>query len=160
MAKVKVYLETTVIGFWAGFATVDSKMHEWQEVTRRWLADASDYFDLFVSSLVISECGAGDARAADVRLKYCEKYPSLKSSAEADALADQLISPTALPQKARDDALHVAIATVNGVSFLVTWNCKHLANPVLRKRVEAICQENGYVAPQIVTPHDLLGRSR
>lgn len=55
------------------------------------------------------------------------------------------------------DALHIAVAVVNGMDYLLTWNCTHLANATLRPRVEAACRDLGYEPPTICTPEELLG---
>jgi hypothetical protein len=72
-------------------------------------------------------------------------------------LAKELISKGALPAKAADDALHIAIAATNGVSFLLTWNCRHLANATMRPMIEAVCAAQGLRAPIICTPEELMG---
>ena len=61
-----------------------------------------------------------------------------------------------LPEKAEVDAVHIAVAAVNGLDYLVTWNCKHIANPALRATIEAVCRSAGYVAPVTCTPPELI----
>ena len=70
-------------------------------------------------------------------------------------LADALVSQAALPAKARVDALHVAVAATNGIQYLLTWNCRHLANARLRPRIEKVCRANGCEPPVICTPLEL-----
>jgi hypothetical protein len=62
----------------------------------------------------------------------------------------------AVPPKAADDALHLAIAAANGVEYLVTWNCRHLANATMREQIEAACRAAGYRPPIICTPEEWL----
>ena len=76
---------------------------------------------------------------------------------EVEALAAALLREVPLPERAAADALHIAVAAVNGVSFLVTWNCTHIANATLRPRIEAVCRRLGYEPPVICTPQELLG---
>ncbi len=72
------------------------------------------------------------------------------------ALAARLLEAGAIPRTAAEDAFHVAVATVNGIDYLVTWNCKHIANATMRTRIEAVCAGAGYDAPVICTPEELL----
>ncbi len=67
-----------------------------------------------------------------------------------------LIEKVPLPEKARIDALHIAVATLSGMDYLLTWNCSHMANAVLRPKVEAVCRESGYDPPAICTPQELM----
>ncbi len=81
----------------------------------------------------------------------------LAQTPEADVLAESLLRDVPLPARAAADALHVAVAAVNGVSYLVTWNCTHIANATLRPRIEEVCRRLGYEPPVICTPKELLG---
>jgi len=76
---------------------------------------------------------------------------------EAEELAATLLREVPLPARAAADALHIAVAAVNGVSYLVTWNCTHIANASLRSQIEAVCRRSGYEPPVICTPRELLG---
>jgi len=66
------------------------------------------------------------------------------------------MSRVPLPPKAAADALHIAIAPVNGMDYLLTWNCTHIANATLRASIENVCRENGFEPPVICTPDELL----
>lgn len=94
-----------------------------QQLTRDWWARRSE-FDLRVSSLVVLECGAGDADAAALRLAALEGVSVLALTPEAEALADALVREVPLPAKAGADALHIAVAAVHGVAYLLTWNSR------------------------------------
>ena len=82
--------------------------------------------------------------------------PVLRITPEARSLADRIFRATTLPDKAAADALHVALAAVNGMDFLLTWNCTHIANGVVVKVVNVICRDSGYEPPTICTPEALL----
>jgi len=75
---------------------------------------------------------------------------------EVTALATSIVVGVPLPEKAAIDALHIAVAAVNGVEYLLTWNCKHIANPSLRPQIERTCREMGFEPPVICTPQELL----
>ena len=109
-----------------------------------------------MSSLVLLECGAGDPGAAADRLAALDGVPVLAQTPEAEALAAALLREVPLPGKAAADAMHVAVAAVNGVAYLLTWNCTHIANATLRPRIEAVCRQTGYEPPVICTPKELL----
>ncbi len=113
-------------------------------------------FDLYVSQAVIQEASAGDPVAAQRRLDIIEELPELAINHEARELASVLIENTPLPDKAKVDALHIATATVHGMDYLLTWNCRHIANATFRNIMDAICQSAGYEMPIICTPLELI----
>lgn len=89
----------------------------------------------------------------------CRRFATSKTPGPLSsriALADSLRSGVPLPEKAAIDALHISIAAVNGVEYLLTWNCRHIANPSMRPRIERICRDKGFEPPVICTPQELL----
>jgi hypothetical protein len=154
--KPTVYVETTVPSYLTAWPSRDLVRAGDQQVTRDWWARRSVY-ELRVSSLVLLECRAGDAEAAALRLAALDGIPVLAQTPEAEVLAETLLREVPLPARAAADALHVAVAAVNGVSYLVTWNCTHIANASLRPRIEEVCRRSGYEPPVICTPKELLG---
>jgi hypothetical protein len=99
---------------------------------------------------------AGDSIAAADRLKVLAPLRMLATVVEAGELAAELIRRLQLPPRAQPDALHVAIAATNGVAYLLTWNCRHLANAVLRPKIELVCRDKGFEPPVICTPPELM----
>lgn len=154
--KPIVYIETTVPSYLTAWPSRDVVRAGEQQVTRDWWARRTE-FELRVSSLVLLECGAGDSDAAALRLAALDGVPVLAQTPEAETLADALLREVPLPAKAAADALHIAVAAVNGVAYLLTWNCTHIANATLRPRIEATCRQLGYEPPVICTPKELLG---
>lgn len=154
--RQSVYVETTVPSYLTARPSRDVVRAGEQQVTRDWWARRSKY-ELRVSSLVLLECGAGDPDAAALRLAALDGVPVLAQIPEAEELAAALLRDAPLPARASADALHIAVAAVHGVSFLVTWNCRHIANASLRPRIEAVCRRSGYEPPVICTPRELLG---
>lgn len=124
-----------------------------QEVTRVWWA-ARAAFEIYISQFVLDEASAGNPEAAARRLHALEGAPLLDLTDEAVALAARLVAD--LPSKARVDALHVAVATVHGMDYLLSWNCTHIANATLRGRIETICRSAGFQPPVICTPLELV----
>jgi hypothetical protein len=112
---------------------------------------------LYSSRLVVRECEAGDRDAAADRLAVLQDMPLLEPVAESATLAELLLRDVPMPSTAASDALHIAIAAIHGMDYLLTWNCTHIANVTLRPRIEAICRAAGFEPPLICTPEELSG---
>lgn len=151
-----VYIETSVIGYLAMRPSTHLVTAANQQVTREFWEDHRSRFDLFISLAVLDECMGGDADAAAERQVYLEGIPVLSVTNDVLSLARSLMAGIPLPEKADIDAVHIAVAAVNGLDYLVTWNCKHIANPALRGTIEAVCRSAGYVPPVICTPPELI----
>ena len=154
--KPKVYLETTIPSYLTARPSRDLVTAAHQQITREWWDTRRHDFDLFVSQMVIDEASAGDPEAAIRRLEVLASLPLLDPQTEGTALAQMLIDHIPLPARAAADALHIAIAVVNGMDYLLTWNCTHIANAALRGRIEAACRSRGFRGPIICTPEELL----
>lgn len=152
-----VYVETTVVGNLAGRVHPDSIIAGRQAVTRRWWATATSRYRLLISQLVRDECAKGDPTAAQERLEKIDPLPLLNITGQVRGLADALTSANAVPPGEPRDALHIAVAAVHGVQYLVTWNFKHIANAAMRGRIESVCRDAGYEPPIICTPEELAG---
>lgn len=151
-----VYLETTIVGHIAGRLHPDPFVAARQQITRDWWLNEAPRFESFISQLVLEECAHGDPTAAAERLEVIKELDLLEATDEVDDLADALISGKAVPASEPRDALHIAIAAVHGVDYLLTWNCKHIANATLRARIEKACRDAGYEPPVICTPEELV----
>jgi hypothetical protein len=154
--RPSVYVETSVVGYLAMRPSAHLVTAANQQVTRELWDDHRSRFDLFVSLAVVDECLAGDAEAAAERDFFLRGIPVLGVNTDVLALAQLLMTGIPLPEQAEVDAVHIAVAAVNGLDYLVTWNCTHIANPALRGRIEAVCRSAGYVAPVICTPPELI----
>lgn len=152
----KVYIETTVVSYLVARPNRDLRIAAHQEATAEWWDRRRQEFELHVSQLVIDEAAAGDREMATARLKRLEELPLLDVSDAAIALAERLMVDKAVPEQAEEDALHIAVAAVHGMDYLLTWNCKHIANATMRAKIEAVCLDAGYEAPVICTPEELL----
>ena len=152
----KVYVETSVISYLTSRLSRDLIVAGHQQITQEWWANQRDKFELFVSQTVLEESAGGDQEAAQQRLSAIETLPLLEIAEEAIALAKDLVRMGPLPETAEVDALHIAIAVTNRVDYLLTWNCKHLANAALRSRIERVCRARGYDPVIICTPEELL----
>ena len=155
MARSRVYVETTVISYSTAEPSGDLIQAAHQKATRLWWA-GRHRFELFASRAVVDEAARGNPIAAARRLEALQGIPNLEFSRDVTALVRRLMQSGALPRKARMDAAHVAVATVNGMDFLVTWNLRHLANAALRGKIEEACRAAGTAPPIICTPDELM----
>jgi predicted nucleic acid-binding protein len=151
-----VYLETTFVSYLTSRPSRDFILRADQEITRQWWTTRRLLFDLYISESVVNEAKGGDTERAEARLKILRELPLLRISDESISLAKDLIQEAALPTKAAEDALHIAIATTNGMNYLMTWNCKHIANARLLDKIKMICSKAGLQCPVICTPRELL----
>ena len=153
--KPKVYLETTIVSYLTPRPARDVVMAAMLEQTKKWWTSERNRFDLFVSNIVIPEASAGDPVAVRRRLEILREIAAVENDPEAQALTDVFLHNMALPAKAADDALHIAIAAVNQMDYLLTWNCRHIANAATRPKLEGLCLAEGYRCPIICTPPEL-----
>jgi len=156
MTKPAVYLETSVVGYATARPSRDLVVAARQQITREWFGLCANGCELFISELVATEASGGDEDAAKERLALVQGIPRLRMTDAAGELAARLVGGGAVPRKAAEDALHIAVAAVHGVDYLLTWNCKHIANAAMRQAIEAVCREVGYEPPVICTPEELM----
>ena len=152
-----IYIETTIVGHIAGRIHSNPFVAARQHATRIWWREKASKYTVLISQLVLDECSDGDPAAAVERLDVVKDTDLIESSEEVDALAAALITGHAVPASEPRDAFHIAIAAVNGVNYLLTWNFKHIANASLRGRIEQICRDAGFDPPVICTPDELMG---
>jgi len=153
--KPKVYLETTIISYLVSRPSRDLVTAAHQQITQAWWEDHRRQFDLYVSQFILQEIGSGDKEAVKRRLSIIEKIPSLDVTEEVPALANALVNGNAIPSQSIVDALHIAVSTIRGMDFLLTWNMKHLANASMRNAITAVCLSYSYKPPVICTPEEL-----
>ncbi len=154
--KPKVYVETTVIRYLTAWPSTEVVMVAHQQITQEWWKSQRTKFDLFVSELVRQEASAGDAEAAKRRLEVVDSLPLLTLDDAARQLAQVLAQHLRLPDRASADAAHIAQAVTNGMDYLITWNCRHIANARLRNMIDSVTASFGYVTPTICTPEELM----
>lgn len=154
--KRKVYVETSVISYLTArpSKTIVGAAH--QQLTLAWWETRAAY-ELFVSQSVWQECAGGDPDAARRRMMALHGIPVLAVTEEMMNLANALIRQGIIPAKAIEDALHIAVSTLHRVDFLLTWNCRHIANPVIQEKIAACLEQQGLFLPIICTPEELLG---
>lgn len=150
-----LYIETSIFGYLTARSRDAVIFLARQELTRNWWNNRRRNYDLVVSQLVLDEAARGDDQAAAERLRLLAGIPLLhRADPRIDAIADELLAAHVLPEKARSDAMHVAIATVHAVDYLLTWNCKHIANADTLPKVYRLLTDMGHFPPLIVTPEE------
>jgi predicted nucleic acid-binding protein len=154
--KKRVYIETTVVSYFTARPSRDIIMAGHQETTRDLWPDLAAKYETYISALVYEEAGKGDPDQAKMRLAAIEAFPMLDIDEEARFLAQRIIAGRGIPAEYPEDALHIAVAAVNGMDVLVTWNFAHLNNPFTRRAVRRIVEQEGYFCPEICSPQELL----
>jgi len=155
MPTPRLYIETSVVSYLTVHPSRDVVIAGQQQITSEWWI-RRHRFELFASDAVIAEAGRGDPEAATRRLEALAGIPLLDATQDAQDLTDEILRTATMPPKAAVDAAHVAIATVHGLDFLLTWNCTHIANASNRPKIEKVCRSLGYQVPVICTPFELL----
>lgn len=152
-----VYLETSFISYLVSRPSRDVIVAGHQQTTQDWWGNRRSEFECMVSQVVIDEASAGDSAEAQKRLEIIAGLPELEITADAEALVEAIMASGVLPPHGALDAAHVAVAAVHAVDFLLTWNCKHLANAQISRRIALVCEKAGYRMPIICTPEELMG---
>lgn len=150
-----VYLETTIPSYLAGRPSRDLVTAAHQQITYEWWGQARSNFELFVSELVLEEIRAGDPTVSARRLELVKDLPVLSLREDVRELVGVYSSRLRLPDQASADVLHIAFAVAYELDYLVTWNCKHIANGQIIHRLIEVNREIGRPTPVIVTPEEL-----
>jgi predicted nucleic acid-binding protein len=154
--KPRVYVETSVLSYLTSWPSGDLVAAGRQKITRDWWRLAQGAFELTVSELVQREAGEGDPQAARDRQEATKGLRVLAVDERVRRVARALLAGKAVPPSEAEDALHIALAVVNGVEYLVTWNLKHIANALMRSKIERACIAEGYNPCIICTPEELM----
>lgn len=151
-----VYIETSVVSYLTSRPSRDVVVAAHQRLTSRWWTKARPSFYPVVSQLVIDEALLGDPASARRRAQAISGLPILELTHAGRELARALLDEVAMPPTAIADALHIAIAAENGAHYLLTWNCRHIANASSRVLIERTLRLRGYDAPVLCTPEELM----
>lgn len=151
-----VYIETSIVSHATAWPSMDIQIAAIQHQARTWWTTQALKFELVTSQLVIDEASTGDPTAAAERLKLLDGLPLAPINDDVRTLARAIVSASIMPPKAAADALHVAAAAVAGIQFLLTLNCKHIANAYQLPRVYRLLAERGFGQLLISTPAEFL----
>ena len=157
MAMDTVYIETSIVSHASAWPSSDIQIAALQHQAREWWSTERLKFELVTSQLVIDEASAGDSSAAAERLKLLDGLPTVQIDNDVRSLARAIVSASLMPQKAAADALHIAAAAVAGIQYLLTLNCKHIANAHELPRIYRLLDEHGFGQLLICTPAEFLG---
>ncbi len=124
--KPTLYLETTIPSYLKAKQSRDIIQTARQQITSEWWDSRLNDFDIFISQVVIDEASEGDKVASTKRMEAIKTFPLLDVTEEVVDLAEKIIIKKIIPEKAVRDALHIAVATFHEMSFLLSWNCKHM----------------------------------
>ena len=152
-----VYLETTFISYLVARPSRDLLVAAHQYASEEWWASRRGEFECCVSQVVIDEASVGDPTEVQKRLAIISDLAALEVTEDAESLTQAILAGGMLPPRAVRDAAHVAVAAVHVVDYLLTWNCKHLANAQIARRIALVCERLGYRMPFICTPEELMG---
>ena len=152
-----VYIETSILGYLTARPSRDIVVAANIEITREWWDTRRSNFLLYSSQVAVKETSQGDAAIAAQRLEILHNFSLLDLNQSVLDLAEQFLGRSNLPTKADVDAVHIAAATVHGMDYLLTWNCKHIANAQIQRKLAEISLDFGYELPILCTPYELLG---
>jgi len=152
-----VYIETSVVSYYAGRGSRDVVVAGRQQSTQDFWSLLGSELSPFVSALVVKEAGQGDPASAQSRLDAIRSFPLLQATAEAERLAQAILDGGGIPAEYPEDALHIAVASVAGMDFVVTWNFAHLNNPFTKMMIRQSVENAGHECPEIVSPDAFLG---
>ena len=151
-----VYLETTVVSYLSSRPSRDLIVAGHQQVTREWWERYRPGFRCFISQAVEDEVAKGDSEQVARRMAIVRALPKLPVTTVVAGLAGQILSAHVLPAQSLTDAVHIAVATVAQVDYLLTWNCRHIANARVLRRIARMCELAGYRLPSVCTPAELM----
>src|SRR3989338_4311102 len=147
MIKESIYLETTVVSYYTSKPSRDIIVLAHQEITRQWWSRALERYNIFISEVVIEEAGFGNPEAAKKRLEELKEFPHLELNDKVEKMAQVYMENLEIPEKSFRDAAHLAVASVHDIDYLVTWNCTHLANGEVIKKLMKINESFGIHTP-------------
>jgi hypothetical protein len=154
-----VYIETTIPSLLTAWPSRDAEIAVQQTATREWWEKRRHAFDLYVSVDVLDEAERGDPEAARLRLAALNECKVLAATEEAQLLTKRILATGLIPPRAATDAAHIGLAAAHGMDFLLTWNCRHIHNAFIERRLAGICQAMGFSLPVLCTPRELMSNS-
>ncbi len=152
-----VYLETSIVSYLRQKPSTQVVTAARQLLTHQWWNDERANYELVISQYVIDEASGGDPTLAAERLESLDGIPLLPNAPEIPQIANEIMSLGVLPPKAQVDALHISSVAHHRIQYLLTWNCKHIANAKILPHIHHVLMDLGIPIPIICTPEELLG---
>ena len=153
----KIYIETSVVSYYTSKASRDVVIAGHQQATLDFWPLFSGNLSPYISALVVQESSRGNTEMSQKRLNAIKSFPVLPTTPESEQLAQTIIDNHGIPKKYPEDALHIAIAAMAGMDFIVTWNFSHINNPFTKLKIRRLVEETGFECPEIVTPEAFVG---
>jgi len=154
--KPSVYIETTIISYLTAKPSRDLIIAAHQQITNEWWTDVRPQVDCYVSPFLIDEASRGDAIYAQKRLDEVADFVVLEVNEQIEDLAQQYFAALQIPEKAKIDAFHLAVAARHKMDYLLSWNCKHIASGRVQKMMQEINARLGVHTPIVCTPEELM----
>jgi len=154
---MRIYIESTIPSYVVARPARDLLQAARQQLTRDWWELERGKHELFTSQIVLDEVAAGEREMAQRRLELLAGLDVLDLTADAEALADGILRSGLLPAAADADAARIALASVHQLEMLLTWNCRRIAKPAIRRRLRELVRSQGHELPEICTPEELFG---
>ena len=155
--KKTVYVETSVVSYLTARPSNDLLVAAWQKITVDWWDVQRNRFDLYTSEITIDEAGRGNSEAASRRLETLSDISILPVTEAVAELSRAFLDKKAIPARALNDSLHIAVSAVHGIDYLLTWNFRHIDNAEIKPVIRRICIMYGHTSPEICTPQELMG---
>lgn len=146
-----VYIETTIISYLVAYPGRDLIVSAHQQITKEWWGVAQERFKLYISEAVLEEISLGDPIAAVRRQEIVQGLPVLELNKNVRKLVRNYEKNLGLPSKAKADLLHIAFAVEYEMDYLLTWNCSHIANGEVIRRLMTTNQRLKKSSPLILT---------
>jgi predicted nucleic acid-binding protein len=151
-----LYVETSIVSYLRQRPSAQVVMAARQVLTHRWWGEERGRYELVASQYVIDEASAGDPVLAAERLQSLDGIPLLPLDPEIAVIAEEIMSRAILPSTASVDALHIAVAAHHRIEYLLTWNCRHIANAKILPRIHDLLTDLGIPIPIICTPEEMV----
>ena len=151
-----LYIETSIVSYLRARPSNSVVSAARQVLTRRWWDLERQHYDLVTSQFVLDEAAVGDPTQAAERLRALDGIALLDITPDVARIAGELLSRAVLPPKARLDAFHIATVAFHEVDYLLTWNCKHIANARILPRIRDTLEHLNLPVPEICTPEEMV----
>ncbi len=152
-----VYIETSIVSYLVAEPSRDLITAAHQQATHDWWNNRRGSFQCTTSAETLAEAARGDAQHAALRMAALAGMPVLAITVEVEDLAAEFLRTGALPATARSDAVHLSVSSVARVDYLLRWNCRHLANAQILRRLRREAVRYGWQLPTVCTPLELMG---
>jgi len=153
--KPKVYIETSIPSYYYEIRD-DPESVTKRLWTREWWQQERQNYELITAPPVMDELGRGDYPTKSETVKLLENIPLLKVNEEVIDIAQVYIAHHLMPKDSYGDALHLALASYYHCQFLLTWNCRNLANANKFEHIRHINTMLGLSVPVLTTPFQLM----